>query len=227
MFKSIIKITAATALVVGIHSLLASKAGKKKARELFGERIRNGLYRPLYNGLAIASFGALALYGLKLPDRKLYVIRRPFSSLMHAVQFLFVLYLLHGAREIGFLKFAGVPNIAALATGQPLVPVEPEGQGPIFESPGQMKITGPFRFSRHPLNFGMLPILWLMPRMTVNLAAFNAVTTVYLILGSLHEEKRFVETYGRAYMNYQRSEINFFVPSLTHSIKTIQFNIQS
>jgi hypothetical protein len=29
MFKSIIKIAAATALVVGIHSLLASKATKK------------------------------------------------------------------------------------------------------------------------------------------------------------------------------------------------------
>jgi hypothetical protein len=217
MFKSIIKIAAATALVVGVHSLLASKAAKKKARELFGERTRNGLYRPLYNGLAISSFGALALYGLKLPDRELYKIRRPFSWLTHSVQFLFVLYLLHAAREIGFLRFAGVPNIVALATGQPFVPVEPEGQGPILESPENMKITGPFRFSRHPLNFGMLPILWLMPRMTANLAAFNAVTTVYLILGSVHEEKRFVETYGRAYLNYQRSAINFFVPSFANS----------
>jgi protein-S-isoprenylcysteine O-methyltransferase Ste14 len=83
-----------------------------------------------------------------------------------------------------------------------------------------MKITGPFRLSRHPLNFGMLPILWLMPRMTVNLAAFNLITTVYSIVGSLHEEERFVETYGGAYTDYQRSDINFFVPSLAPPIHT-------
>jgi hypothetical protein len=220
MFKSILKIAAATALVVGIHSVLASKAAKKKACELFGERTRNGIYRPLYNGLAIATLGALALYALKLPNRELYKIRRPFSYLMRSVQFFCLLYLLYGAREIGFLKFAGVPNIIALATGQSSVPIEPEGQGPILENPDKMKITGPFRFSRHPLNFGMIPIIWLMPRMTVNLAAFNIITTVYLIAGSVHEEKRFVETYGQAYIDYQTSEINFFVPSLTHSIQT-------
>jgi hypothetical protein len=220
MFKSILKIVAATALVVGIHSVLASKAAKKKANELFGERTRNGLYRPLYNGLAIATFGALGLYALTLPNRELYKIRRPFSWLMHSVQFFFMLYLLYGAKEIGFLRFAGVPNFVALATGQSFVPAEPEGQGPILESSDKMKITGPFRFSRHPLNFGMIPIIWLMPRMTVNLAAFNVITTAYLIVGSLHEEKRLVETYGQAYINYRASEINFFVPSLTPSIQT-------
>ncbi len=54
---------------------------------------------------------------------------------MHSVQFFFLLYLLYGARQIGFLKFAGVPNIIALATGQSFVPIEPEGQGPIQTSP--------------------------------------------------------------------------------------------
>ena len=220
MFKSIIKIAAATAFFAGIHSLLASKEAKEKANKLLGERTRNGLYRPLYNGLAIVSFGALGLYGLKLPDRELYRVRGSLSWLMHSVQFFFLMYLLYGAREIGFLKLAGVPNIIALITGQSFVPVEPEGQGPILESPDKMKITGPFRFNRHPLNFGMMPIIWLMPRMTVNLAAFNLITTVYLILGSLHEEKRFVETYGQAYVDYQTSEINFFVPSLARSPET-------
>lgn len=220
MFKSIIKIAAATALFAGMHSVLASEWAKEKASELLGERTRNGLYRPLYNGLAIVTFGALGLYGLKLPDQELYRIRRPLAWLMRSVQFFFLLYLAYGAREIGFLKFAGVPNIAALITGQPIIPIEPEGQGPILKNINQMKITGPFRLSRHPLNFGMMPIIWLMPRMTVNLAAFNLITTIYLILGSVHEEKRFVETYGQAYVDYRNSEINFFVPSVTHSIGT-------
>jgi hypothetical protein len=76
---------------------------------------------------------------------------------MHSVQIFFMLYLVDGARQIGFLKFAGVPNVAALAAGKSCVPIEPEGQGPIQMSFDKIKITDPFRFSRHPLNFGMLP----------------------------------------------------------------------
>jgi protein-S-isoprenylcysteine O-methyltransferase Ste14 len=64
----------------------------------------------------------------------------------------------------------------------------------------------------------MLPIIWLMPRITFNLAAFNLLTTVYLILGSVNEEKRFVETYGQAYADYRASEINFFLPCVTQLI---------
>lgn len=220
MFKSIIKIAAATALFAGIHSVLASKQAKEKTGKLLGERTRNGLYRPLYNGLAIVTFGALVLYGLKLPNKELYRIRGPLSWLMYCVQSFFLLYLLLGAREIGFLRFAGISNAVALITGQSYISVEPEGQGPVLKNNSQMKITGPFRFNRHPLNFGMLPIIWLMPRMTVNLAAFNLITTVYSILGSVHEEKRFVETYGQAYVDYQKSGINFFIPSIFHSTRT-------
>jgi hypothetical protein len=217
MLKSILKIAAATTLFAGIHSLLASRAAKAKASKLLGERTRSGLYRPFYNAVAVATLGAAALYGLQVPDRELYKIRGPVAWLMHCVQFFFLLYLLYGAREIGFLRFAGVPNAVALLTGRQFIPSEPEGQGPVLENSLRMKMSGPFRLSRHPLNFAMLPIIWMMPRMTVNLAAFNLVTTLYSILGSVHEERRLKAAYGRAYADYQTSGVNFFVPSLTAS----------
>jgi protein-S-isoprenylcysteine O-methyltransferase Ste14 len=75
-----------------------------------------------------------------------------------------------------------------------------------------MNWTGPFRWSRHPLNFWMVPLLWLTPRMTIKLATFNALMTAYLIIGSLHEEARLGEVYGEAYDQYQASGVNFFVP---------------
>ena len=219
MFKSIIKIAAGTLLFAGIHSLLASRAAKERALKLLGGRKGKGLYRPLYNALAIASFGGLGLYGIGLPDRKLYRVSGAPAWLMHSVQFCFLLYLVNGVRQIGFLKFAGITNFRALITGQSFIPQAPEGQGPILENGHQMKITGPFLFSRHPLNFGMLPIIWLMPQMTLNLAAFNLITTLYLIFGSVHEEKRLKRSYGQAYVDYQTSGINFFVPSVSHVLE--------
>ena len=218
MFKSIAKIMAATTLFAGLHSLLASRAAKDVAAKMLTERQRNAFYRPFYNAQAVITFGALVLYGSKLPDRELYRASEPLARLMRFGQAASLLYLIYGARQIGFLRFAGVPNLLALLRGQMTVPREPEGQGPILDVNGEMKATGPFRASRHPLNFAMVPALWLMPRMTVNLAAFNLLVTVYLIAGSVHEEERLRATYGQSYIDYQRSGVNFFVPSASHLV---------
>jgi protein-S-isoprenylcysteine O-methyltransferase Ste14 len=213
MWKSIFKVVAATALFAGVHSLLASRAAKTTAVQILGERRRNALYRPFYNAQAVITFGALVVYAVRLPDREVYRAPLALARLMRAAQLASLLYTVDSVRQVGFLRFAGVPNLAAWLAGQPVVPREPEGQGPALDARGRMKATGPFRLSRHPPNFGMLPLLWLNPRMTVNLAAFNLITTIYLITGSLHEEKRLREAYGQAYVDYQRSGINFFVPS--------------
>lgn len=214
MFKSIIKIGAATILFAGVHSLLASRSAKRKAAALVGEKQRNALYRPLYNAQSLIAFGALLWYGVRLPDRELYRMSGATAWAMRIIQFYFLLFLFDGARQIGFLNFAGLPNLLDWITGKEKVRREPEGQVPALGIDGQMKAGGPFRFPRHPLNFGMLQILWLMLRMTANLAAFNLITTVYLVVGSMHEEKRLKKIYGQAYEDYRKSGINFFIPSM-------------
>ena len=211
MLKSLVKIMAATVVFAGVHSLLASRTAKNTALALFGERLRNGLYRPLYNVLAVVTFGALIFYARRLPDRELYRIGGASAGLMQAIRAAACLCMLDGARQIGLPAFSGASNLAALLGGRPLDRPEPEGQGPVPDSHGGMKVTGPFCVSRHPLSFGMLPVFWLAPRMTVNLAAFNLVATVYLFLGSLHEERRLLAAYRQAYLDYQKSGVAFFV----------------
>ena len=220
MFKSIVKITGATLLFAGVHSVLASRGAKRIAVEMVGERKRNALYRPFYNVQAVITFGALVLYFMKLPDRELYRVPQPLSGLMRLGQLISVLYLLYGARQVGFLRFAGMPNLLALLQGKTTVPREPEAQGPVMDVNCEIKATGPFRTSRHPLNFAMIPALWLMPRMTANLAAFNSLLTTYLIAGSLHEEARLRATYGQAYIDYQKSGTNFFLPSISRLVSS-------
>lgn len=203
-------------LFAGVHSLLASRRAKATAVALFGQRRRNGLYRPFYNILAISTFGALILYGTKLPDGELYQVRGVLARVMRLVQAVSVIYMLYSIQQIGLLKFYGVTNLIALVRGQTFILPEPEAQGPVLDSNGKMKVTGPFRVSRHPINFSMLPIFWLMPRMTVNLLAFNLLITFYLFVGSVHEERRLEAVYGSAYADYQRNGANFFVSSVSH-----------
>ncbi|MDQ4122691.1 MAG: hypothetical protein M3209_14730 [Acidobacteriota bacterium] len=223
----------ATVLFAGIHSLLASRTVKSATVALFGERQRNGLYRPFYNIVAIATFGWLILYGTRLPDRELYRVRGTFARLMRLGQFAAVLYILYGVWQIGFLRFYGISNLMKLLEGHSHILPEPEAQGPILDVDGEMKAAGPFRISRHPLSFGMLPLFWLMPRMTVNLAAFNLITTIYLFVGAIHEERRLLAAYGSAYEGYQRNGADFFVSSVSRLLEpesnrpkeTANFNI--
>ena len=68
-----------------------------------------------------------------------------------------------------------------------------------------------FRFTRHPSNLGALGFFLLFPRMTVNYAALAALVTLYVVLGSLHEEYRLRAAYGTPFERYRR-KVPFLVP---------------
>ncbi|MGB7923838.1 MAG: hypothetical protein WCF57_11395 [Pyrinomonadaceae bacterium] len=214
MWRSILKVMAATALFGVAHSVLASRGAKKTAERLVGERWRNALYRPFYLAQSVATLSALALYASRMQGRTLYRIRGPLAALMRTGQAASLGYAVYAAREVGIARMLGLPGSLALLRGDVDVPPEPEAQGPALNAYGKMGATGPFALSRHPLNLAPLMVFWLEPEMTTRLAAFNCVATLYLILGSAHEEMRLRAAYGNAYVEYQKSGVPFYVPSI-------------
>ena len=91
------------------------------------------------------------------------------------------------------------------------VPRMPDGQEPSPAADGTMRMTGPLGYTRHPLNWSLLLIFWLNPRMTTRLLAFNVVMTAYLFLGSVHAEAHMLRFYGDEYCAYQ-DRVPFFGP---------------
>ena len=71
--------------------------------------------------------------------------------------------------------------------------------------------SGAFRFTRHPGNLGALGFFLLLPRMTANRAVLTALVTLYVVLGSMHEEQRLKAAYGAAYERYRRTA-PFMIP---------------
>jgi protein-S-isoprenylcysteine O-methyltransferase Ste14 len=211
---------AATAAFGVVHSALASRRMKTAARRVAGDRARDAWYRPLYNAQAIATFAALAAYARRLPDRPLYQARGPLVALLRLGQLAGLVYGGAAVRQIGVGRITGATGLAAWMHGRAVVPPEPEAQGPAPDSNGRLRGTGPFAWSRHPLNFAPLPVLWLNPRMTMNLAAFNVAATLYLVAGSRHEEARLADAYGSTYEAYRRSGVPFYLPRVrTHAIQ--------
>jgi hypothetical protein len=86
MWKSMLKIAAATAAFGLCHSALASRTAKRAAARTFGERSRNGLYRVFYIGQSFVTFGLIAAYIRRQPSRQLYRTQGPLAFLTHSVQ---------------------------------------------------------------------------------------------------------------------------------------------
>jgi hypothetical protein len=212
MWRSMLKVMAATAVFGLVHSALASRAAKRTAARVFGERNRNGMYRIFYIGQSLVTFGMLATYVRRQPSRELYRVEGPLAWLMHAAQAGAILYATAAAGQVGVRRILGLESLTAWLGDGP-VPPEPEAQGPALDAEGRRHAAGPFAWSRHPLNFVPLPIFWLWPRMTTSLLAFNAAATLYLVIGSLHEEARLQEAFGDDYAAYQHSGVAFYLPA--------------
>ena len=218
MWRSIAKVAAATALFGVVHSALASRTAKQTATHVLGERNRNGLYRVFYIAQSTVTLGALAAYIRRQPSRELYRVEGRWALAMHAGQIAALVYATAAARQIGVGRVTGMESFGSWL-GEGDVPPEPEAQGPALDAEGRQCAAGPFAWSRHPLNFVAVPALWLWPRMTTNLMAFNFVATAYAVLGSLHEEARLKAAAEDAYGAYQRSGVPFFLPVARHGAR--------
>ena len=212
MFKPLLRLAGATALFLGAHTLLASQPAKRAATRLVGERGRNGLYRLFYQTFAAASFAALGWYAARLPDRELYHVGGPGAGLMRLGQAAGLAGMAVGARQIGYGEFFGLANALAWLRREPEMPDEPAAQGPSRGPDGILRAGGPFGVCRHPLNLAMLPVFWLMPRMTARRLLFNTLATLYAVCASKNEERHLRDAYGEVYADYQEGGTPFFLP---------------
>ena len=198
--------------LAAIHSLLASKPAKDIARRIVGDRYRNGLYRFAFNAKSVLFLVWATWWFLRLPDREIYRVRVPWSWLFRAGQVASLGVLLSAVRVIGILDFAGIAQLRSLLAGFDPDP-EPEAQGPPLGADGQLVTGQPFRLTRHPSNLGALGVFLLFPRMTVNRLTLVVLVTLYVVLGSLHEERRLRTAYGEPFERY-RQGVPFLVPLL-------------
>jgi protein-S-isoprenylcysteine O-methyltransferase Ste14 len=63
---------------------------------------------------------------------------------------------------------------------------------------------GPYLLVRHPFYLSALLIIWSYPRLTADRLLFNVLWTVWIVVGSILEERDLAATFGDRYREYQR-----------------------
>ena len=184
----------AVAVYGALHSLLASNMVKQSFRRAFGQT-SDRFYRLFFNIVGGLSFLPVLAIAALDPGQTLYQLTRPWVLLTSAGQAVAALLLLLGLLQTDSLHFLGLRQFTH----------------PGSSEPSKLVINGLYCHVRHPLYTAGLLFIWLTPVMTTSVLALNLGLTLYIIVGSIFEERRLVGEFGQAYIDYQ-SRVTRLIP---------------
>lgn len=185
-----------------LHSILASRR-VKAAVELVAGPVRFPLY-PL--GYTLVSLWTFWLVMQKEPDlpQVLWLVEGGAAYLLRALQVAGAGLLAWAAFTVDGLAFLGLRQLGQLLSRR--IPDQPDTHK-------SFRDTGAYGLVRHPMHLGGILILSCQPVMTLGAFAFAAFGVLYIIVGSLLEERRMAWALGERWEAYVR-RVPMFVPFL-------------
>ena len=204
MFFDALIITALFSIFAALHSILASHKFKAKLTEKLGNKI--AFYRLFFNLSSTIFF--LFIYGVSpKPDYIIYDLIFPFDIIIVMFQIASGITLLWVIKYINVPEFLGITQIKRYST-------ETYSTKDLDEKM-ELRIDGPFKYSRHPIYLFSSLFLILRPTMDFFYLIFLTNMVLYFYIGSYFEEKKLLTIFGNRYKEYQQS-----VPKIFPSLKS-------
>ena len=169
------------------HSVMVRKSFRRRVEQFLPARYRSAFY-------AIASGIVLLVLVLfwQESDHTLASPQGILRWLMRAIFLLAVVGFNWGTRALGGFDTFGLNPILQYLRGTDQPPPMP------------FTIRGPYRWVRHPLYFFCMVMFWSCPDMTTDRLIYNVLWTIWVVIGTILEERDLVSDFGETYRDYQR-----------------------
>jgi protein-S-isoprenylcysteine O-methyltransferase Ste14 len=176
------------------HSVMARKQFKQWWTQFVPKSVERSTY-VLFSTLALA----LLLWQWRPIPAVVWHIDNPqIAMAVIGLSFAGWLILLTSTFLINHFELFGLHQVANNLTGRAMP--TPRFRTPLY-----------YKFVRHPLYLGFIIAFWSAPTMTVGHLLFAAVTTAYIVVGALLEERDLVDLFGDDYRRY-RQQVSMLVP---------------
>lgn len=172
------------------------------ATEFFQRRLGRHyrFYRLFFNLLAVATIIPVILYARSVQGEALF----RWEGLLIVFQVLLLasagLLFLAGARRHDMLQFLGLRQIVTGVSHA------------VLTESGQLNTSGILGVTRHPWYLAVVLLIWAGYRsFSMSTLVTNVVLTIYLVVGTILEERKLLREFGQEYHEY-RKKVSMFFP---------------
>ena len=176
------------------HSLMARRQFKQWWTKFVPKSVERSTY-VLFSSLALI---LLCSEWRPMPTVLWHIDDLHIGMAVTALSFIGFLIVLSSTFLINHFELFGLHQVANNLTGNPMP--SPRFRTPLY-----------YKFVRHPLYLGFIIAFWAAPVMTVGHLLFAAVTTAYILVGILLEERDLIEMFGDEYRRY-KGRVSMLVP---------------
>lgn len=182
-----------------IHSGMISITVNDFAKKRLGSSFK--YYRLFYNLVAVATFIPILLYSLSLKGAVLFHWQGNLTIVQIVLLIIALALFLAGGLQYDMLQFIGIRQIRS---GKSFF---------TLSESGDIGTSGILSLTRHPWYLAAIIFIWTWYReMYFATLIVNSILTIYLIIGTILEERKLVLEMGDAYRAYQK-RVSVLFPS--------------